>query len=131
MNWKTWIPLVLAVVLGVVAAKVARDVIVRGRGANATNAKFTKIVVAKEDITPGKELKADDLAMSQVDADHVPTGSFTNVSDLDGRVTEQLMVKGQTVLEPMLAPTGSTGGIQALVPLGMRAITMEVTEFSA
>src|SRR4051812_7640318 len=98
MNWKTWIPLVLAIVLGVVAAKVARDVIVRGRGANNANAKFTKIVVAKEDVTPGKELKADDLVLSQVDADHVPQGSFTQVSDVDGRVTEQLMVKGQAIL---------------------------------
>ena len=31
MNWKTWIPLVLAIVLGVVAAKVARDLILRSR----------------------------------------------------------------------------------------------------
>src|SRR4051812_6435377 len=115
MNWKTWVPLVLAVVLGVVAAKVARDVIVRGRGANTAAAKFAKIVVAKGDVTPGRELTADNLAVSQVDIDHVPSGSFTNVSDVEGRVSEQLMVKGQAILEPMLAPTGSTGGMQALV----------------
>jgi pilus assembly protein CpaB len=41
------------------------------------------------------------------------------------------MVKGQAILEPMLAPTGSTGGMQALVPTGMRAITVEVNEFSS
>jgi pilus assembly protein CpaB len=131
MNWKTWVPLVLAVVLGVVAAKVARDVIVRGRTAGISAAKFTKIVVAATDITPGRELKPENLALSQVEIDHVPSGSFTNVGDLQGRVTEQLMVKGQAVLEPMLAATGAGGGLQALVPTGMRAITVEVNEFSS
>jgi pilus assembly protein CpaB len=131
MNWKTWVPLVLAVVLGVVAAKVARDVIVRGRTAGISSTKFTKIVVAANDITPGRELKPEGLALTQVEIDHVPTGSFSNISDLDGRVSEQLMVKGQPILEPMLAATGAGGGLQALVPTGMRAITIEVNEFSS
>ena len=31
MNWKTWVPLILAIVLGVAAAKVARDQIMKNR----------------------------------------------------------------------------------------------------
>jgi pilus assembly protein CpaB len=38
--------------------------------------------------------------------------------------------KGQLVLEHLLAPTGTGRGPQALVPVGMRAITVEVNEFS-
>jgi pilus assembly protein CpaB len=40
------------------------------------------------------------------------------------------MVKNQPVVEAMLAPTGTGSGLQALVPPGMRAVTIEVTEFS-
>ena len=28
MNWKTWVPLIIAVILGLIAAKVGRDMLV-------------------------------------------------------------------------------------------------------
>jgi pilus assembly protein CpaB len=40
------------------------------------------------------------------------------------------LVKGQPVIESLLAPIGSGSGLQALVPEGMRAITVEINEFS-
>jgi Flp pilus assembly protein CpaB len=40
------------------------------------------------------------------------------------------IVKGQIVMDSFLAPKGTAGGAQAMVPEGMRAITLEVNEFS-
>jgi pilus assembly protein CpaB len=40
------------------------------------------------------------------------------------------MVAGQTVLETLLAPAETGAGLQALVPRGMRALTIEVNEMS-
>jgi pilus assembly protein CpaB len=131
MNWKTWAPLILAIVLGVVAAKIARDTMLKNRTAAAPTGKLAKIVVAKNDIMPGSELKADDLTTANVDADKVPASSFPDASALSGRVAEVMLVKNSPVVEQMLAPTGTGSGLQALVPAGMRAITMEVNEFSA
>jgi pilus assembly protein CpaB len=130
MNWKTWVPLVLAIVLGVVAAKVARDVMLKNKGNTVASAKFTKVVVAKGDVSPGRALTADDLVLGQVDKDNVPASSFTTVEEVVGRVSETTMVKGVPVVEAMLAPTGTGSGLQALVPPGMRAVTIEVNEFS-
>ena len=130
MNWKTWVPLVLAIVLGVVAAKAARDVMLKNGSDRANSAKFTKVVVVKGDIHPGAALDRGDLAVAQVENAHVPDGSFRSVGDVIGRVTETAMVKGQPVVEAMLAPLGAGSGLQALVPAGMRAITMEVNEYS-
>ena len=130
MNWKTWVPLVLAIVLGVVAAKVARDVMLKNKGNAVAAGKFTKVVVTKGDVGPGKALTADDLTIGQVDKDNVPASSFTTVDEVVGRVSETMMVKGVPVVEAMLAPTGSGSGLQALVPTGMRAVTIEVNEFS-
>lgn len=130
MNWKTWVPLVLAIVLGLVAAKAARDVMRKKAGDRANGAEFTRVVVAKGDIQPGASLEAPDLAVAHIDNAHAPESSFKSIDEVVGRVTQMLMVRGQPVLEPMLAPVGSAGGLQALVPPGMRAITMEVNEYS-
>jgi pilus assembly protein CpaB len=130
MNWKTWVPLVLAIVLGVVAAKAARDVMLKNKGDAANGSKLAKVVVTKIDVQPGTSLSSDDITFAQVDANHLPAGSFRELNQVVGRVSEALMVKGQPVVESMLAPIGAGSGLQALVPAGMRAITIEVNEFS-
>jgi pilus assembly protein CpaB len=129
MNWKTWAPLVLAIVLGVVAAKAARDVMLTNKAA-AINSKFTKVVVTRGDVQPGAALAAGDLTMAQVDSTHVPATAFQSIDKVVGRVSETLMIKGQPIIEAMLAPVGSGSGLQALVPPGMRAVTIEVNESS-
>lgn len=130
MNWKSWVPLVLAIVLGMIAAKVARDALTRHRVVAGPQEKFTRIVVARGDIAPGRELAAGDLTLAQVQADLVPDSAFQDVTAVVGRVTETQLVKGQSIVEPMLAARGSGSGLQALIPPGMRAISVEVNEFS-
>ena len=130
MNWKTWFPLILAIVLGVVAAKAAHDWIQKNRTAQAPAGQFVKVVVAKGDTQPGKDLTADDLKLANVDAADAPASGFRTIEDVVGRVNETFMSKGQTIVEAMLAPKGAGSGLQAMVPLGYRAVTMEVNEFS-
>jgi pilus assembly protein CpaB len=129
MNVKTWIPLVLAIVLGLVAALMARNVISRNRG-TANDGSLVSIVTAAHDIEPGQKITADDLGAAKLPAASVPSGSFQNPADLVDRVSVVRLVKGQHVLENTLAPTGTAAGVQALIPDGMRAITVEVNEFS-
>lgn len=129
MKVKTWIPLVLAVVLGLVAAVMVRNVISRNRGA-APDTEFVQAVTAAVDIEAGRAITAADLTVMKVAAAQVPSGSFQNPADLVDRVALVRMVKGQHVLESTLAPTGAAGGVQALIPEGMRAITIQVNEFS-
>jgi pilus assembly protein CpaB len=128
MKVKTWIPLVLAVVLGLAALKFTRDAM--SRGGKSDDSKFVATVTAAHDITPGQALTAADLTTSKVEATAVPTGSFQNPADLADRVAATGLVKGQTVLENLLAPKGTAAGVQALIPEGMRAITIQVNEFS-
>lgn len=130
MNLKTWTPLILAIVLGGIAAKVAHDTLLKNKAPAQPTGNYAKVIVAKADIQPGTQLTADQLSISSVEADKVPTNSFSDASQLTGRVAQIAMVKNQVVIEPMLAPTGSGSGLQALVPPGMRAITVEVNEYS-
>lgn len=130
MNWKTWIPLTLAIVLGLVAAKVARDMMAKNKQGEPTNANLASVVVLKRTVPPGTQLSADDLTTGQVAIESKPEGAFTTATELVGRVSAVQLNKGQAVMEPLLAPGGSGSGLAAIVPPGMRAITIEVNEFS-
>jgi len=129
MSTKTWAPLVIAIVLGLLAAVVARSSLMRSRAA-AEPAKTTSIVVAKAAIPPGHQIAADELTLMAVASKTPPPDTFTSVSDLLDRVTNSPLVVGQPVLGSLLAPKGTPSGLQALVPAGMRAITVDVSESS-
>lgn len=125
MNMKTYLPLAAALVLGTIAALVAKTTLSRGPSSQAPKA--VQIVVAKAAVSPGQELTADQLQLAPSSA-KAPAHSFTAVSDLVGRVLTAPVLAGQPVLEEQLAPRGTTSGAQALVPSGMRAVTVDVNE---
>jgi pilus assembly protein CpaB len=131
MRWKKWIPLVVALVFGVIAAVIARGMIASGGGiSDASSEEMVSVVVASNDIAPGMELTAELLATSQVPLELAPRRAFRMPSELLGSVSQIEIPKGQQILQTMLAAGGSGTGLQALVPPGMRAIALEVNEFS-
>jgi pilus assembly protein CpaB len=130
MNWKTWIPLALAIVLGLAAALIARNALSRTRVIGPPPPKTVKIVVVKGQAAPGQELTGDLLGLGPIAAEVPPQGAFTDVSQVVGRVARTPMFSGQPVLEDLLAPRGAATGLQALLPKGMRAITVAVDETS-
>ena len=91
---------------------------------------LVKIAVAAGDLAPGHELRAEDVKLSEVSKDTAPANAFSSPTELVGRVTATALVPGQAVLENLLAARGVAGGLSALVPEGMRAVTIEVNEFS-
>jgi pilus assembly protein CpaB len=132
MNMKTWLPLCLALVLGLVAAKFAHDMMAKNHGPQVTNGKFVQVVVAKQPIGAGEALTSENCKLGNVDSDDVPQGSFRSLPDLETnkRVAQVQLGSGQPVTENLLAPIGTGVGLQAFIPQGMRAISIEVNEFS-
>jgi pilus assembly protein CpaB len=127
MKTKTWLPIAVAVVLGIFAAVLAKNAMSK----KGTPAAAVKIVVAKRAIAPGEALMADDLELRAIAAEAPPEGAQTDPAILVGRTAQAQVVKGQPIVESLLAAQGSASGLQALVPPGMRAMTIEVNEFSA
>lgn len=130
MNWKTWAPLAVALILGLVAAVTARNLVNR-RPSQAAGGSVAKVVVANANILPGQALRDEDLTTAPLAWSEQPQGTFGGRADLIGRVTTVPLVKGQPVLDSLLAAPGAGAGLQALVPEGMRAITVEVNEYSS
>ena len=130
MKLKALIPLVLALVLGGAAAKLTRDAMRRGRDGAAQDGQLVTVVTAARDVQPGQQLGAADLEESRVPPAAAAPGAFTTTAGLVDRVTVARLAKGQPVLETLLAPVGAASGVQALIPRGMRAITIQVNEFT-
>jgi pilus assembly protein CpaB len=128
MKTKTWLPLALALVLGVFAAMLAKRSMSSRKAAAAGT---IKLVVAQRAIAPGDALTVADLELRTIMGDALPDGAHLDASELVGRAPQTQIAKGKPVLESMLAPRGSPTGLQALVPPGMRAMTIEVNEFSS
>ncbi len=130
MNVKAWIPLIVAIALGLVAALFASKLTTQTPAASSRLGGTTEVVVANRMVNPGDELKLEDLGLAPINAKDAPEGTFGAVTELTGRIATVPMVKGQAILETCLAPSGAAAGIQALVPEGMRLISLEVNEFS-
>jgi len=130
MNAKIWAPLALAIVLGLTAALVARRSLLRSRAAATAAARTVPVTVANGPIQPGQELTREHLTTAAIAASDVPSGAFTSADQIVGRVSVVPIIPGQTILEQFLAPKGAGSGLQALVPSGMRAITIDVNESS-
>jgi pilus assembly protein CpaB len=130
MNLKTWIPLIVAVVLGLFAAMAAKRMLAIRQADTQEHPKFVEVVVARNNLMAGSVIHEGDLTLGKIDTVMDPGGVFINPADLEGRVVQAPVFKGLPVLASQLAPKGMGGGLQALVPEGMRAITVEVNEFS-
>ncbi len=130
MNMKTVIPLALALILGLVAAVLVRNTMAHRNSPLTTTNNTVAVVVAKADVDPGKALDKEDLAIARVPAEFAPSHVFSDPNLLVGRVAISPLTKGQTLMESLLAPSGTGAGLQALIPTGMRAVCIEVNEFS-
>ena len=129
MNMKSWIPLGVALLLGLVAAIVAFTM-KSDPPATAAVSEKTHVVMALEDIAPGKMISSEILEVREVSLAKAPAGSFKTISEVAGRISGASIERHQFVTDAMLAPKGATRGLAALIPQGMRAITLEVNEFS-
>lgn len=126
MNAKTLAPLGAALVLGLIAALVAMKSMGKPK-ANEGDSQ-ARIVTLKRDVAAGQEISMEDVTASALTSPVAPQGTFEVLSDVIGRVAVAPMSAGQPVFAPLLAPKGTVGGLQALVPVGMRAITIDVSE---
>lgn len=134
MNAKTVIPLAAAVVLGLVAAIVAWQMVssrpvVTTDGSPAVT--VTEVIVAGRDIEPGSRIDAEkDFKLAKIDKASVTDLMYTpdKAGLLHKRIARFGIRRGQPMIEAMLAPQGTQAGLQAVIRPGYRAITINADE---
>jgi pilus assembly protein CpaB len=85
------------------------------------------IVVAADNVPRGTQLTADLLKTRDWPKDLLPPGAFTSVEEALDRVPVTPLMKEEVLLETKLAPKGAGRGLAALIPSGMRAVTIQAT----
>jgi pilus assembly protein CpaB len=129
MNWKTLIPFVVAIALGAAAITVGKKML-RKQGGIPAGPDLRRVVVATRALEPGYQLQAADLGLTDMPALSLPQGAIADSADIVGRVVAVRIEKGQSVVDSALASRDAGLGLGAIIPLGMRAVTLEVNEHS-
>jgi len=81
------------------------------------------VVVAKVDIPRGESITAGQIEVEQYLK--APPGAASKIEDVVDRSVYTSLYKGDAIMEKKLAPKGAGRGMGALIPKGMRAISIQ------
>jgi pilus assembly protein CpaB len=120
---KAGILLVLAIVTGLAAALYAAGWVAQ-RAAVASQ----QVVVAAVDIELGSRITQQMLTTAEWPTGSTPPGAFREPRELQDRVLKVGVLRGDAILDRKLAPTGTQGGLSAVIAQGKRAMTVRVND---
>jgi pilus assembly protein CpaB len=119
----------VALALGAfVSFVVYKNVLSRSSAGNEPGA---DVIVAANDIQVGAKLQDGDIRMVKVPASVVPPNSFRSRSQIIGRGVILPIQRGEFILPSKLAAENAGSGLPALIPPGMRAVSVRVNEVVA
>lgn len=87
-----------------------------------------KVVVAKGDLSLGRQLRADDLGTIDWPTSAVPEGAFENTTEIVDRGLIASVVKNELILPAKLASKEAGAGLPPMIPQGKRALSVRVNE---
>jgi Flp pilus assembly protein CpaB len=91
--------------------------------------KTENVVVPLAPISEGKTLSMNDITTVKWPSEFLPKGSFfAEATQVVGRVTKQDLFPGEPIFKGKLSGSDTNGGLPAVIPTGMRAVTVAVTE---
>lgn len=128
MKNRAIIPLVLGVIVGLIAIKFSVDTIQRAKGSRAPDLQ-SPAVIAHQDIPASVRITPDMLVVKNTPRTPLlPADAYTKVDELVGRVSRKFIPQGAPVAPSMIAPEGTTPGIEERIPEGYRAVAVKVDE---
>lgn len=121
---------VAALALGLIASIWAyRDLQERTGAHRAT---MQQIAVAAADIPVGERIQEKDVRLVQVPADATPPGGFKSMARLLGRGAVMPIAQGEFFISGKnLASENAGSGLPSMIPSGMRAVSVRVSDSSA
>lgn len=92
---------------------------------------LTKVVVAAHTLYPGQTLTDTDLVIKELPPAYVPETVFHEKEEVIGRVPAERIIGGEYVRRERLADPEAGVGLNAIIPRGMRALSVNITDGSA
>jgi pilus assembly protein CpaB len=87
-----------------------------------------EVVVAVKALDVGVNIKPGDVRLGKVTADLFPNGAFSKIEEVIDRPVVNKILMDEPVLEGRLAIRGSGLGLAPIIPVGMRAVSVRVTD---
>ncbi|HEV2423991.1 MAG TPA: Flp pilus assembly protein CpaB [Terriglobia bacterium] len=87
-----------------------------------------QVVVATAPMTLGTRLQANQVKTIEWPSDTPMAGSFSRVEDCVGRALLTNIAANEPILDQKLAPREAGGGLPAVIPEGMRALSVRVDD---
>ena len=86
------------------------------------------VVVAALDIPYGTKIEGRHLRIAQLPSDSIPTGSFVDLKQVNGKVARYDLSRGETIMASRVADHVGGSTLAALVQENMRAVTVRVDD---
>ena len=87
-----------------------------------------EVIVATDDLPVGVKIEDKDIRLARFPSDGLPAGVFHSKTKVVGRGVVQPISKGEFVLTNKLAGENAGAGLPALIPPGMRAVSVRVND---
>ena len=89
------------------------------------------LVVTTKPLSVGTTIKPGDVKTIRVPVDQFPKGAYAKVEEVLDRPIISNILQEEPVMEGRLAARNSGAGLAPIIPVGMRAVTVRVTDVSA
>jgi pilus assembly protein CpaB len=119
------VSLIFALILSTIFYKVTSG---SGSAKKSEPTDLKDLVIAAKPLGVGTTIKAVDLRIAKIPADQIPKGGFSNINEVVDRPVVSNILLDEPVNEGRLAPRGSGAGLAPIIPTGMRAVTVRVTD---
>lgn len=86
------------------------------------------VVVASRDIPEGSTIDRIALSTVQWPVQTAPTGAYSSLDSVSGRVTRVAVYSGEAIVPGRLAPVGSGPGLELKIPPGQRAMAVRIND---
>jgi pilus assembly protein CpaB len=86
------------------------------------------VVVAARPLGLGGSIKPGDVKVSKIPADQFPKGAFSKVEEVMDRPVVSNILLEEPIIVGRLGERGSGQGLAPIIPVGMRAVSVRVTE---
>lgn len=89
------------------------------------------LVVTTKPLAVGTTIKPGDVKTIRVPVEQFPKGAYAKVEEVLDRPIVSNILQDEPVMEGRLAARNSGAGLAPIIPVGMRAVTVRVTDVSA
>ncbi|MHC4741903.1 MAG: Flp pilus assembly protein CpaB [Planctomycetota bacterium] len=127
MKWSVTILITLGLLAGLSAAILVK--FMRSDGTDDTVAE-TQVVLVSEDLSPMTILKSSHLTVKSVAKNKLPEGCLTDPVQAVGKILAVPVVKEQMLTESCFVKDGSRAQVAAMLPEGMRAVSLSLSSSS-